>query len=38
MTDVTSRTRDAAQPSPAEIETEIRRTRVALGLTLDALE
>ena len=38
MTDVTSRPRDEAQRSPAEIENEIRRTRVELGLTLDALE
>jgi Protein of unknown function (DUF3618) len=38
MTDVTGRPRDEAQPSPAEIENEIRRTRVELGLTLDALE
>jgi hypothetical protein len=38
MTDVNSRPRDEAQPSPAEIENEIRRTRVELGLTLDALE
>ena len=38
MTDVTSRPRNKAQPSPAEIENEIRRTRVELGLTLDALE
>ena len=38
MTDVISRPHDEAQPSPAEIENEIRRTRVELGLTLDALE
>jgi len=38
MTDVTGRPRDEARPSPAEIENEIRRTRVELGLTLDALE
>lgn len=38
MTDVNSRPRDEAQPSPAEIENEIRRTRVELGLTLDALQ
>jgi Protein of unknown function (DUF3618) len=38
MTDVASRPRDEAQPSPAEIENEIRHTRVELSLTLDALE
>jgi Protein of unknown function (DUF3618) len=38
MTDITSRPRDEAHASPAEIENEIRRTRVKLGLTLDALE
>ncbi|MBV8334610.1 MAG: DUF3618 domain-containing protein, partial [Alphaproteobacteria bacterium] len=38
MTDVISRPHDEAQPSPAEIENEIRRTRVELSLTLDALE
>jgi hypothetical protein len=33
-----SRRRDEAQQSAMEIETEIRRTRVELGITLDALE
>jgi hypothetical protein len=38
MTQVNSRRRDEAQQSAAEIESEIRRTRVELGLTLEALE
>jgi Protein of unknown function (DUF3618) len=38
MTGGGSRDRDEAPPSATEIEIEIRRTRAALGLTLDALE
>ena len=38
MTGGGSRRRDKTQQSATEIETEIRRTRAELGLTLDALE
>ncbi len=38
MTGANSGPRDEAQHSAAEIETEIRRTRAELGLTLEALE